>query len=229
MIDGLRSGIEGLRLMSLKLDTAAANIANASTTGYKKDAVAAGLPVEESGEVMATSGYVDLSQGELVKTDNQFDLALEGEGFFVAGQGDKAGFTRDGRFSVDRDGRLVVAGGLPVQGQGGSITINPALGTRISSDGTVLQEGSVVDKLKLVKFANPAALQKSGGGLLTSKEGGTEAAAVVHQGFVENSNVRMVEEMASLMHIMRSFDSIQKGITSQDAATGKLISAMGKF
>ena len=229
MIDGLRSGVEGLRLMSLKLDTAAANIANVSTTGYKKDEIAVGLPAEGSGEVMKTTGYLDLAQGELLKTDNPLDLALEGKGFFAVGQGDKAGFTRDGRFSVDSEGRLTVAGGLLVQGKSGPITLNPALATMIGADGSVLQGGSAVDKLKIVNFANPAALQKSGGGLLTSAEAGAEAAATVRQGYVENSNVRMVSEMASLMQIMRSFDSIQKGITSQDSATGKLISSMGKF
>ena len=226
MIDGLRSGIEGLRLMSLKLDTAAANIANVSTTGYKKDEVAAGLPTEGSGDVMRTSGYMDLSQGELLKTDNPLDLALEGDGFFAVGEGTGSGYTRDGRFSMDPEGRLTAAGGLAVQGSGGPIKLNPSLATVISGDGSVLQAGSVVGKLKLVKFENPAALQKNGGGLLTGTEAGSESAASVRQGFVENSNVRMVEEMASLMQIMRSFDTIQKGITSQDTATGKLIAAM---
>jgi flagellar basal-body rod protein FlgF len=229
MIDGLRSGIEGLRLMSLKLDTAASNIANVSTTGYKKDEVAAGLPAADSAEVIKTSGYIDLSQGELVKTDNPFDLALEGEGFFVAGEGGKTGFTRDGRFSLDAGGRLVTAGGLPVQGKSGPITVNPTLAAVINSDGTLMQGGNVVDKIKVVKFLKPGALQKSGGGLLTGTEAGTEAAAAVRQGFVESSNVKMIEEMASLMQVMRNFDSIQKGITSQDMATGKLIAAMGRF
>ncbi len=226
MIDGLRAGAEGLRLMSLKLDVAAANIANVSTTGYKKDEVAAGLPAEGSAEVMKTSSYIDLSQGELVKTDNPFDLALDGEGFFVVGEGDKTGFTRAGNFSVDSQGRLAAGGGLVVQGKNGPITLDPAADTVISGDGSVLQRGSVVDKLKVVTFGNPGALQKSGGGLLTGTEAGTESAAVVRQGFVENSNVRMVEEMASLMQIMRSFERMQKSMTTQDAATGKLITTM---
>ncbi len=226
MIDGLRAGAEGLRLMSLKLDVAAANIANVSTTGYKKDEVTAGLPSEGSAEVMKTTSYIDLSQGELVKTDNPFDLALKGEGFFVVGEGDKTGFTRAGNFSVDSQGRLAAAGGLLVQGKNGPITLDPSADTVISGDGSVLQRGSVVDKLKVVTFGNPGALQKSGGGLLTGAEAGTESAAVVRQGFVENSNVRMVEEMASLMQIMRSFERMQKSMTTQDAATGKLITTM---
>lgn len=218
-----------MRLLSLKLDTLAANMANVSTAGYKKDELAAMVSLSENGEAIQTSGYVNLSQGELVKTDNPFDLALEGEGFFVAGQGDSSGFTRDGRFSMDATGRVVVAGGLPVQGKSGPIVLDPALPTTISANGSVTQAGKVVDRLKVVKFANPGLLHKSGGGLLTTTESGAEAQAAVKQGFVEGSNVKMVEEMASMMQIMRNFDQIQKAMTSQDTATGKLISSMGKF
>jgi flagellar basal body rod protein FlgG len=218
-----------MRLLSLKLDTLAANMANVSTTGYKKDEVAAMLPDPSGAEAVKTAGYIDLSQGELVKTDNPFDLALEGEGFFVAGQGDSSGFTRDGRFSMDATGRLVVAGGLPVQGKSGPIVLDPALPTAISPDGSVTQAGKVVDRLKVVKFANPGLLRKSGGGLLTTTESGAEAQAAVKQGFVEGANVKMVEEMASLMQVMRNFDQIQKAMTSQDMATGKMIASLGKF
>lgn len=229
MVDGIRAGAEGLRLMSLKLDTAAANIANVSTPAYKKDAVAAGVSVSAGGEVIKTSGYVNLSQGELVRTNNPLDVAVEGEGFFVAGQGDNAGFTRDGRFSLAPGGTLVAAGGLPVQGKNGPIVLDPALETVITADGSVTQDGRTVDRLKVVKFEHPGLLRKAGGGLLTSEEAGAEARAGIKQGFVESSNVKMVEEMASMMQIMRNFDSIQRAMTSQDSATGKLIAAMGKF
>lgn len=229
MVDGIRAGAEGMRLLSLKLDTLAANMANVSTTGYKKNELAALMPDPSLGESVKTAGYVDLSQGELVKTDNPLDVALAGEGFFVAGQGDSAGYTRDGRFSLDAAGRLVGTGGFPVQGRGGPITLNPALPVVIGGDGTVSQGGSAVDKLKVVKFENPALLHKTSGGLLAGTEAGTEAAAEVKQGFVEGSNVKMVEEMASMMQLMRNFDQIQKAMASQDMATGKMISSMGKF
>jgi len=229
MVDGIRAGAEGLRLMSLKLDTLAANMANASTAAYKKDSVSAGVTAGAGGESIGTAGYIDLSQGELVKTGNPLDVALEGEGFFVAGQGDAGGFTRDGRFSVDPSGRLTVAGGLPVQGARGPIVLNPSLETVITADGSVTQAGKALDRLRVVKFGDPSLLSKAGNGLLKSGEAGAEATAAVRQGFVENSNVRLVEEMASLMQVMRSFESIQKSMTSQDSATGKLIATFGKY
>ena len=144
------------------------------------------------------------------------------------GQGDGAGFTRDGRFSMDASGQLVAADGLPVQGKNGTIVLNPALETSISGDGSVTQAGRLVDQLKVVKFENPGLLRKTGNGLLNGGGTAADAQAGVRQGFIEGSNVKMVEEMASMMQVMRGFESIQKAMTAQDSATGKLIASMGR-
>lgn len=229
MVDGIRAGVEGMRLMSLRLDAIAANMANASTSAYKKDEIAAAVAAEGEGELIKTSGYVDLSQGELVKTDSAFDLALEGDGFFLVGQGDGAAYTRDGRFTLDASGRLTGPGGLPVQGRGGPVTLDPAQKTSIAPDGSITQNGKTVDMLKIVRFEDPSGLSKAGGGLLKSSGAGIESSARVRQGFLESSNVRMVEEMASMMQVMRGFETMQRAVSAQDAATGKLIASLGRF
>lgn len=227
MIDGIRAGADGMRLLSLKLDTAASNLANVSTAGYKKDEIAA-LPGTGGGAFTAAQ-YVDLAPGQLVNTGAQLDLAIDGRGFFAVGEGESAGYTRDGRFSLDLEGRLVTAAGLPVQGRDGAVRLDPALPAVIGPDGSVSQNGRTVDKIKVVDFEDLASLRKGPGGLLAASSDPVRSYAGLRQGFVEGSNVSTVEEMASLMKIMRSFETVQKAMTAQDAATGKLISSFGRF
>jgi flagellar basal-body rod protein FlgF len=227
-MDGIRAGAESLRIMTLRLDTLAANMANASTAAYKKDALAAELAAPGGEALIKTSSYTDLSQGELVKTGNPLDLALEGEGFFAVGEGDGAGFTRDGRFRVDASGRLITASGLAVQGRGGPIILDPSMDAEVAADGSVNQGGRAVDRLKVAGFKDSALLSKGGDGLFRGGEP-VDGAAAVRQGFVESSNVKLVEEMASLMRLMRGFESVQKAMTAQDNATGRMISSLGKF
>lgn len=228
MIDGLRAGADGMRLMSMKLDTLAANMANSSTAAYKKSAVQAELSADGTMKP-EVSTYTDLTQGELVNTGNTLDLALEGDGFFVAGEGESLGYTRDGRFTINSDGKLATSSGLAVQGENGPITVDPLADIKIAADGGVSQNGKKAGRIKLVGLANASALTRGAGGLLTGEAETTASPASVRQGFVENSNVRVVEEMASMMQIMRAFESMQKSMTIQDTATGKLVSSLGRF
>lgn len=226
MIDGIKAGADGMRLMSLKLDSLAANMANSGTTAYKKTEVQAEAA---DGGGLKVSGYTDLTQGEMVNTANPLDLALQGDGFFVAGEGEARGYTRDGRFTIGAGGKLSTYSGQPVQGEGGPIVLDPSADIKIASDGTVTQNGKKAGQIKITGLADPSALTKGAGGLLTGEAETKPASAFVRQGFTEGSNVRVVEEMASLMQIMRAFESMQKSVTIQDNATGKLTSSLGRF
>lgn len=229
MVDGIRAGADGLRVLGLKLDTLAGNLANVSTSGYRKSEIEAVASSEEGSSSIGTAGFVDLTRGELAQTNNPLDVALEGDGFFTVGSGDDTGYTRDGRFAMDMQGNLVTAGGQAVQGQGGPIKLDPLAETSISADGAVSQRGRTVDRLKIAAFNDNSKLVKASSGLLVSEEEPVSASAPVKQGFVEGSNVRMVEEMASMMKVMRSFEGLQRAMTTQDNATGKMISTMGRF
>lgn len=229
MVDGIRAGADGLRILGLKLDTLAGNLANVSTSGYRKSEIEAIASAEEGGTEIRTAGFVDLTRGELSQTNNPLDAALEGDGFFTVGTGEDTGYTRDGRFALDMQGNLVTAGGQAVQGKSGPIKLDPLAETIIGADGAVTQRGRTVDRLKIAAFQDPSKLAKSSTGLLVSEEEPGASSASVRQGFVEGSNVRMVEEMASMMKVMRSFEGLQRAMTTQDNATGKMISTMGRF
>jgi flagellar basal-body rod protein FlgG len=175
-------------------------------------------------------------QGNLQETGNSKDIAIQGEGFFQVLLPDGAtAYTRDGSFQVDNQGQLVTASGYPIQP---SITI-PADATSltIGRDGTVsiTQAGSTnateVGALQLATFINPAGLMAKGENLYveTSASGnantntpGTNGSGTLAQGFVETSNVNVVEELVNMIQTQRAYEINSKSITTSDQMLQKL-------
>lgn len=169
-------------------------------------------------------------QGDFQQTQNQLDLAIDGAGFFQILQpnGDVA-YTRAGAFKLDSQGRIVNSDGLPLEPE---ITIpTNATGITIGSDGTVsvLQPGNTtpqqVGQLRLVSFANPAGLSGLGRSLFetTTASGqpiegtaGTDGLGSLSQGFLEISNVSVVEEMVNLITGQRAYEINSRAIQAAD-------------
>ena len=170
------------------------------------------------------------SQGDYKQTNNPLDLAIEGDGFFqvLLPNGDLA-YTRAGAFKLDRDGRLVTADGNPIQPE---ITIpQDAEAINIGEDGTVsvLQPGNTaptqLGQIQLVRFTNPAGLKPIGRNLFvpTDSSGepilgvpGENGFGTIAQGYLEMSNVSVVEEMVNMIIAQRAYEINAKAIQTAD-------------
>jgi len=170
------------------------------------------------------------NQGNLVETGNAFDMAIEGRGFFevLMPDGSQA-FTRDGSFQVDAQGQLVTSSGFVVQP---AITIpEGAQSISVAGDGTVsvvIPGSSIatqVGNLQVTDFINPAGLQPLGKNLFaeTASSGtpsagnpGLNGLGTVMQGFIESSNVNVVEELVNMIETQRAYEINSRAISTSD-------------
>ncbi|MBX9812853.1 MAG: flagellar basal-body rod protein FlgG [Burkholderiales bacterium] len=176
------------------------------------------------------------TQGNLQQTGNSRDVAIQGNGFFQVLLPDgTTAYTRDGSFHSDSQGQLVTSSGFPVQP---TITIPAnALSVTIAKDGTVsvLVPGNAtpvqVGNLQLASFVNPAGLQSFGENLYlqTAASGtpvlntpGTNGLGLLNQGYVETSNVNVVEELVSMIQTQRAYEINSKAIQASDQMLQKL-------
>ena len=176
------------------------------------------------------------TQGNVNQTDNDKDIAIQGAGFFQVLMPDgTTQYTRDGSFQTDSQGQLVTSSGYTVQPP---ITI-PANATKLTvgRDGTVSinQAGSTattqIGTLQIATFINPAGLESKGENLYaeTAASGtpapntpGTNGAGALWQGYVETSNVNVVEEMVNMIQTQRAYEINSKAITTSDQMLAKL-------
>jgi len=176
------------------------------------------------------------TQGNVNQTDNDKDIAIQGAGFFQVLMPDgTTQYTRDGSFQTDSQGQLVTSSGYTVQPP---ITI-PANATKLTvgRDGTVsiMQAGSTattqIGTLQIATFINPAGLESKGENLYaeTAASGtpapntpGTNGAGALWQGYVETSNVNVVEEMVNMIQTQRAYEINSKAITTSDQMLAKL-------
>jgi len=180
--------------------------------------------------VRTTATQAMHSQGALHQSGNSLDLAIEGNGFFqVQRPSGEMAYTRSGNLKSDADGRLVTSDGFPIEP---AITIPPdATSITISSTGliSVTQPGQAnateVGQLQLANFANPGGLLSTGRSLYTPTAAsgqavianpGDEGTGAVSQGFLESSNVEVVNEMIDLISSQRAYEVNQKVITAAD-------------
>ena len=214
----------GLR-QERKVEATNNHLANADTTGFKKDVVS-------FDRMFKARLNTDYSQGPLRQTDNKLDVALQEEGFFKINTPDGMRYSRDGRFLLNTEGVLVNQQGFPVQGDNGDITIN---GERIDINkaGEIFVDGAAVDVLDIITFEDIDVLEKQGDNLLTIKDG-EEADEIdpdriaVKQGALEASNVQVVHEMVSMIDHHRMYESFQKMMWTFDEIDGKAITEVGK-
>ncbi|OIR11493.1 flagellar basal-body rod protein FlgG [mine drainage metagenome] len=176
------------------------------------------------------------TQGNLQQTSNQLDVAIQGAGFFQVLLPDgTTGYTRDGSFQTNNQGQIVTSNGFPLQP---SITI-PANATSITigQDGvvSVTQPGTAtavqVGSIQLATFINPTGLESMGQNLYqeTGSSGpplanvpGTNGTGTVSQGYVETSNVNVVEELVNMIQTQRAYEMNSKAITVSDQMLQKL-------
>lgn len=256
MVRGLYSAYTGMVNQQKRLDTITNNLANASTTGYKREGATAKafdevLTVKVNDRTTANitdyigdmslgvrigENYTDYSQGSFKSTENTYDVAIEGNGFFSISFTNKNGeqsikYTRDGEFTIDTDGALRTKDGDFVQGEGGDIYIpTDATDVAILTTGEIYADGELVDKLMLTDFEDYNYLKKYGENMYEPVEGATEieATGLFHQGYLETSNINVVNEMVEMITISRAYESAQKAVQTADSMIEKAVTEVGR-
>ncbi len=227
MDSGYYAAAAALLAQSQALDLAAHNLSNVNTPGYKAQRPvfqsllqARGMAVQNPiNSAINSYGVVggsslNLASGVWERTANDFDLAIEGDGYFAV-QG-KAGVrhTRNGNFRLSGDGTLVTADGDAVLGPGGPIHLMPGT-TTVSTDGTISVDGAVVTKLQLVEFPQGTMLTAEGATRYIAPAGTARAAtnSQVRQGVLEGSNVNPVASAVDLVVVQRQAEMLQRALT----------------
>jgi flagellar basal-body rod protein FlgG len=258
-----------------RMDEIANNLANVDLNGYKKDtAIQKAFPellmrrMNDDGVYTFPFGSVDTTpivgrlgtgvetnevftnfeQGAMKQTENDFDLAIEGEGFMTVQTAQGERLTRNGAFLVNTDGYLVTKNGDFVLGENGPIKLKKN-NFVIDQDGTVWQNATFaaddkrlvsqqenqweniekVDRLRLVDVLRKRYLQKEGNSnwRTTEESGaaeiiGSDTRPKVRQGFLEGANVNAVTEMVEMIEVNRAYDANQRTIQTEDSLIGKL-------
>lgn len=252
MFRALYTAASGMTAQQVNLDNIANNLANSSTAGFQarrvqfsdllyqneimpgaaatqQTTVAAGLQVGLGTRPGATE--IIQTQGAFTTTNNTFDIAIQGAGFFqVQLPNGSIGYTRAGSFHPDSQGQLVTADGNPVQP---TITIPPdALTVTIGSDGTVSvtqpgqTQASQVGTIQTAMFVNPGGLNSIGNNIylattasgdpILGTPGGTDGLGTLQQGMLEQSNVSVVDQFVQMILAQRSYESNSRVVRAAD-------------
>jgi len=257
MIRSLWISKTGLEAQQTQMDVIANNLANVSTTGFKRSRavfedllyqtirqpgaqssqqtqIPSGLQIGTG--VRPTASVRIQTQGNLQQTSNQFDIAIQGLGFFQVLMPDgMTAYTRSGSFQTDNQGQLVTSSGfvvqpaltIPINATSVTIARDGAVSVTLPGQATPAQIGS----LQLAVFINPVGLQSQGENLYleTASSGsptvdvpGNNGVGLLNQGYVETSNVNVVEELVNMIQTQRAYEINSKAITVSDQMLQKL-------
>lgn len=257
MVRGLFTAWTGLETQQKRLDVISNNMANSATAGFKAENVTTQsfddvltLKIKDNSEgfrnreignmslgVKLGEVYTDYSQGSLRETGNNFDIALNGKGFIKVNVTDKNGnasvkYTRDGSFTMDRNGFVVDANGSRVQSKSGDLQVpTDASEIVIDVDGKVYADGQYVDQIDVVDFEDYDYLKKYADNYYGAIDGAKEkdSNAVVVQGYVEQSNVNVISEMVEMINITRAYEANQKVMQTIDSSLDQVVNTVGKI
>jgi len=212
------------------------NLANAKTTGFKKDMTFNDLFEAENSRNIQTNQQADHSQGALEQTGNPLDFAISGPGMFVLESETGELYSRDGHFSLDRDGFLVNSSGYRVLGQGGAVYLSPdgvqSGAVSVSEDGQIYVDDQPMGAFRIARVLDPATLLRVDSNTYRAGEE-TRLEYMekprVFQGQLEDSNVDPVAEMISMIDLQRQFESIQKTVTTLDDALQNAANKIGNY
>jgi flagellar basal-body rod protein FlgG len=281
LIRGWFTGASGMRAQQWRLDAVANNLANVDTDGYKRDTAAfKAFPellirrMDDDGVYLHPFGsgdaapiigklgtgvelnelYTVLDQGAMKETQNDFDLALDGKGWFTVATPWGERYTRNGSFQLGKEGYLETKEGYPVLGEKGPLRVkannfqvdkegrvwinaeyaeDPDL--MVSRENNTWEETVLLDSLKLAAFDRDRYLEKQGSSLYRETDTSGPAMLMepdsrprVVQGFVEAANVDPVVEMVQMIEVNRAYEANQKVIQSEDSMLGTLINQVAR-
>jgi flagellar basal-body rod protein FlgF len=248
MSRGLYTAAAGMLSQLVLQDTVANNIANVNTVGFKRT----GVSFEGFSPLLLSRYQQDLKQsvgnlivgnqvhqtaidwtpGSVQQTGNPYDVAIQGEGFFVVKTPDgKESYTRNGSFTRSAQGFLVTQTGDQLLGENNTPINIPQSSSQLQIDkaGTILVDGQRIDRLKLVTFDKLNAMQSLGEHHFNTTQAPKPAtAATMIQGAVERPNVNIVSEMLHNMTGMRIYETLQKAVQVQSETLKKAVTEVGR-
>ncbi len=235
---GSMEALEGAKILEKKLEVTSNNLANVDTVAFKAlhttfHEYLLSLQDGNKRAAKGEQGWADFSQGSLKRTDNPYDVAIDGPGFFVVEGPNGPLYTRAGNFTLNDKYELVTKEGYRVLGDGAPITLEDTTGKGIwlSEDGHFFVDETISSKIDVVTFDNPEGLKRVGSNYFqaTNKAGQpTPTEPVVKQGYIETSNVNALEEMVNLIDLHRGFEMQQKSLQSIDQLNEKATNNLGR-
>jgi flagellar basal-body rod protein FlgG len=241
MVKGIYTAASGMIPHVKKQEVISNNLANVNTSGYKRQDVFTEelkqsslrrVPRQEKWEIpMISDVYTDHSQAVIEHTGREFDLALDGSGFFVVQSPDGEDlYTRAGDFNISTDGTLVSPEGYSLVTDSGLLAVDANSNLQIGIDGTITANGQTVGKLALVDFEKPYRLERLSGSIFRAPSGAQPVEPehlFVRQGYLEKANVDVVKEMIEMITSFREYESNQKAVQIVDGTLEKTVNQVG--
>jgi flagellar basal-body rod protein FlgF len=241
-ITQLSSSVDAL---TRELEIITHNLANASTTGFKRrsNAFTKVLDKQQGGAETYAPGTIDLksafdfSQGNLVQTDRTLDFALGGRGFFVVETPNGPLYTRNGAFEANQNGQIVDSMGRTISGESGPITLPASVSisdVKVSTDGRISANGTLAGQFKIVDFKkeDESKLVPTGNNCFLMPDKNIQPTAaenvLIKQGSQESSNVKVVDELVDMVMVTRLYEANMRYISAQKENSSALTGvAMG--
>lgn len=256
MVRGLYTAYTGMVNEQKRLDIISNNLANSATIGYKEENVTSQAFKEmltykikdrSNGFVDTAIGsmslgvkigetYVNWDQGSLRQTENTYDLALQGKGFFTVRVTNKNGedktcYTRNGVFQCTAEGYIVDNEGNHLQGSSGDLQVpTDAAKIVVSRNGDVYADDVYVDTIQITDFEDYNYLEQYGDNFYVAVNGAAikDAEFSIEQGYTEQSNVNVVDQMVDMITITRAYEAGQRMIQTQDSLMSHSVNEVGK-
>lgn len=224
--------------LNRELQAIANNIANVSTTGFRKEGLLfsehiSALDKDEDSLSMANANVrlTNNAQGPLTATSGTYDLAIEGDGFFLIDTPDGQALTRNGAFTTNQQGELTTHDGYRLLDNGGAAIFIPpdAQTVAVAADGTLSADGVPLSQIGLYMPEDPTSMTRNNG-VRFYTDGGIvpQEEAVILQGYVENSNVNAITEVARMIEVQHAYTLGQKFSEQEDERIKSVISTLGR-
>ena len=236
MNSGYYAACTGLIARTEALDTIANNLANVGTAGFRAsrnvfssllvanpDSPLSVLNQDANDYGVLSATQLDTSQGSMVSTGNELDLAIQGPGYFAVQTAGGVVYTRGGTFRVSPTSQLITAAGDRVLGDGNAPITLVGAPVSISSDGTISSNGAISGRLKLVEFAPGTQVKSIGGTYYTAPATAVVAptASQISQGMLEASNVNAITTGVELMNAQRELETMRHALSLMDGELDK--------
>lgn len=258
MLKGLFTSYTSMVNEQHRMDVIANNLANVNTGGYKKEGATSqafkdvfAYKIKDASEapnlpkrlgimnmgVKIGENYTDYSEGPFKETGNPLDMAIDGDGFFAIEFTNKAGetsvkYTRDGNFTLTQEGYLVTRDGdFVLNARGAHIKLRPELPFEVNARGEIYQEDAVVGQVGVTDFEDYNYLEHYGENYFVPVDGAVARRAEgykIDAGYLETSNVSVVDEMVNMIAIQRHYEANQKVITTYDSSLEIAVNQIGK-
>ncbi|MEM8823427.1 MAG: flagellar hook-basal body complex protein [Pseudomonadota bacterium] len=225
MADGIYPTLTRQMGLMREMEVIAQNIANASTTGYRAEGlifsehvVSGGRRAPSMSMAHATGRETSFQQGALEQTNGTFDLAIEGEGYFLVAVDGVPHLTRAGAFLAGPDGGLQTAEGNAVLDEGGTPIFPPAgaADVRVAPDGTISADGQPVGRVAVVAPADAGAMSRHAGTMFATDDYTAIDNPTIAQGFLEASNVDPVLQIARMVVVQNAYEMGQGFMDRED-------------